>query len=88
MRYQVEYSKSALKALKKLDRATARLILSWVEKNLSGSSDPRRHGKPLTGNLSGIWRYRIGDYRLLAKIEDDRLVVFMLEIGHRSQIYQ
>lgn len=86
--YRVEYSKDALKTLKKLDRPTARLILSWVEKNLSGTSDPRQHGKPLTGDLAGIWRYRIGDYRLLAKIEDDKLIIFLLEVGHRKQIYQ
>lgn len=62
--------------------------LSWIEKNLEGCSNPRQHGKALAGNLSGQWRYRIGDYRLIVLIEDDRLVITALTVGHRREVYQ
>ena len=88
MSYHVEFSKRALKDLKKLDKSTASLILGWIRKNLEGCADPRVHGKGLTANRSGEWRYRVGDYRLLAEIQDGKLVILMLTIGHRSEVYQ
>ena len=66
MTYHVEFSKRALKDIKKLDKATAALILGWIRKNLEGCDNPRAHGKGLTAYHSGEWRYRVGDYRLLA----------------------
>ena len=87
-RYTVDYSKAAFKALLKMDRSVSRMIYGWINRNLEGSTDPRIHGKALTGNLSGLWRYRVGDYRLIAEIRDDRLVILMLEVGHRSGVYQ
>ena len=87
MAYRVEYSSTALKQLKKMDRFDARLIVSWIGKNLEGCEDPRIHGKGLTGNHSGEWRYRVGDYRILCTIMDDVLVVEVLTIGHRSDVY-
>ena len=87
MSYKVEFSKAALKELKKMDRPVAAMILGWVRKNLEGCEDPRQHGKGLTANRSGQWRYRVGDYRLLAEIQDDRIVILILNIGHRSEIY-
>ncbi len=86
--YTVEYAESVIKQLKKLDPQTQRIIRNWIGKNLVGTVDPRIHGKPLKGELTGVWRYRIGDYRLFAAIEDDRLVIFFLEIGHRREIYR
>ena len=87
MNYHVEFSKAALKELKKMDRYNASMILGWVRKNLEGCEDPRQHGKGLTANRSGQWRYRVGDYRLLAEIQDDRIIILILNIGHRSDIY-
>ena len=87
MKYTVVFSKEALKDLKKLDKHTAALIIGWVRKNLEGCENPRAHGKGLTANLSGKWRYRVGDYRLLADIQDDKVVIMMLRVGHRSEIY-
>ena len=81
MAYRVEYSKAALKQLKKIDRFDARLILSWVGKNLEGCENPRVHGKGLTANHSGEWRYRVGDYRILALIKDDVLIIEVFSIG-------
>ena len=88
MSYHVEFSKRALKDVKKLDRTTATLILSWIRKNLEGCENPRVHGKGLTANHSGEWRFRVGDYRLLAMIQDDKLVILMITIGHRSAVYE
>ncbi len=64
------------------------MIIRWIRKNLEGCTNARAHGKALTGNLAGLWRYRVGNYRLIADIQDDRLVILMLEAGHRGEIYQ
>lgn len=88
LRYSVETTTRFDREFKKLDRYTKRIILSWIEKNLEGCSNPQQHGKALAGNLSGQWRYRIGDYRLIALIEDDRLVITALTVGHRREVYQ
>lgn len=87
MKYRVEYTPQAVKELKKLDRHIRALIIGWIEKNLVGCEDPRRHGKGLTANRSGQWRYRVGDYRLLADIQDDKIIILVLHVGHRSEIY-
>ena len=87
-RYTVEYSQSVQKTFRKMDPGIRTLILKWIDKNLEGAPDPRAHGKALSGNLSGLWRYRVGTYRLIAEILDDRLVILMLEVGHRSEIYR
>ena len=86
--YHVDYSAKARKALRKMDPGIRTMILRWIDRNLVGCSDARLHGKALTGNLAGLWRYRVGNYRLIAEIHDDRLVILMLEVGHRGEIYQ
>ncbi len=75
------------KAFKKLDKQTQRIIKGWIEKNLVNSENPRVHGKGLTANRSGQWRYRVGDYRILADIRDDEIVLVLVDVGHRSRIY-
>ncbi len=87
MTYRVEFTERAKKDLKKLDKYTASLILGWVRKNLEGCENPRLHGKGLVANRSGQWRYRIGDYRLLAEINDDKITILVLTIGHRRDVY-
>lgn len=87
MKYKVEFTEKAVKQLKKMDRHTSALIVGWIRKNLEGCENPRQHGKGLTADKSGQWRYRVGDYRLLAEIEDDRIVILILSIGHRREIY-
>lgn len=86
--YTVNFSESALKQLKKLDKQTARVIKNWIVKNLVDCSDPRQHGKALTGNLKGIWRYRVGDYRLFAEIKDEQVLIFIFDIAHLREIYR
>ena len=88
MKYKVDYLPRAVKALEKLDKFTRRIILDWIEKNLVDCENPRAHGKPLTADRVGQWRYRIGDYRVIAKIEDDRLIILVIAIGHRREIYK
>ena len=86
-RYALVYSKEALRDLKKLDSSVSRVIYAWLKKNIDGCSDPRIHGKGLTANRSGQWRYRVGNYRIICKIEDDKVIVLVLTIGHRSTVY-
>ncbi|MBE7010218.1 MAG: type II toxin-antitoxin system RelE/ParE family toxin [Ruminococcaceae bacterium] len=87
MKYSVNYTERAVKDLRKLDPYTRKLILSWVEKNLVNCENPRAHGKGLTANHSGEWRYRVGDYRLLAEINDNTITILVLNVGHRREIY-
>ena len=87
MKYNVEYSKTVMNTIKKLDSLTSKLIRTWIEKNLIDTENPRIKGKALTGDLKGLWRYRVGDYRILADIQDDKIVILILDIGHRSKIY-
>lgn len=86
--YHVEFTKSALKELKKLDKPTAALITGWIRKNLEGCEDPRIHGKGFTANRSGQWRYRVGDYRIIADINDDTVIILILNVGHRNNVYK
>ncbi|MGN0702638.1 MAG: type II toxin-antitoxin system RelE/ParE family toxin [Lentihominibacter sp.] len=86
MKYEVVYTDKAIKTLQKLDRAVLVMIKAWIDKNLVGTKDPRQHGKALTGDKKGLWRYRVGDYRLLADIQDDKVVIVIVAIGHRRAI--
>jgi len=88
MKYTVAYTPQAVKELKKLDKHTQAMIIGWIEKNLVACENPRQKGKGLTANRSGQWRYRIGDYRLLADIQDDKIIILILSVGHRSEVYQ
>ena len=85
--YKVELTNKAKKQLSKMDKTTAKFITSWLRKNLENCQNPRQYGKSLTGNRSGEWRYRVGDYRIIADIQDDKIVILVLEIGHRREIY-
>jgi len=87
VKYQVILTEQAQKQLKKMDRYTAALIIGWLRKNVEGCENPRAFGKALTANRSGQWRYRIGDYRVLAEIQDEKIIVLVLGIGHRKEVY-
>lgn len=87
MKWQLLVSPEAVKQLSKLDRPTAKLITSWLGKNVDGCENPGTHGKPLKGDLAGSWRYRIGNYRVLCELQDERLVVLAIEVPHRSEVY-
>jgi mRNA interferase RelE/StbE len=87
MKYNVEYTKTAVKQFKKMDKKIAALILSYIEDKLVDCENPRLYGKELQGSLGDIWRYRVGSYRILAKIEDDKVLITAVEVGHRKEIY-
>ncbi|EGY76300.1 type II toxin-antitoxin system RelE family toxin [Peptoniphilus indolicus] len=87
MIYQITTTDKFDKAFRKLDRQIQKIIKVWIEKNLVNCENPRIHGKGLTANRSGQWRYRIGDYRILADIRDNELVLVFVDIGHRKNIY-
>lgn len=87
-KYKVEFTKKAIKNLSKLDKKNAKLIMSWISKNLVDCENPRQYGKDLKGDKKGIWRYRVGDYRILANIQDDKVIIMLLEIGYRKEIYK
>ena len=87
MNFKIEFTERSLKQLKKMDKHTAAFITGWLRKNIEGCSDPRQHGKGLTANRSGQWRYRVGDYRIIAEIQDEKIIVLVVGIGHRKEIY-
>ena len=88
MTWELRYAEGALKQLDKMDPHQRALILSWMAKHVDGCEDPRSFGKGLRGDLSGRWRYRIGDYRVLCDIHDDALIVLAISVGHRSRVYR
>ena len=87
MKFHVEFTDQAKKQLKKMDKHTASLIVGWIRKNLEGCSNPRIISKGLVANRSGQWRYRVGDYRLIAEIQDEKIIILIVSIGHRREIY-
>lgn len=87
MNFKIKFTEQALKQLKKMDKHTASLITGWLRKNIEDCSDPRQHGKGLTANRSGQWRYRVGDYRIIVEIQDEKIIVLVVGIGHRKEIY-
>ena len=87
MAWTIEFDSGVEKDLKKLGRNTQKLILDYLENRLASSEDPRIFGKPLRYKLAGCWRYRVENYRIIAKIEDDRLVILVVKVGHRKNIY-
>lgn len=86
MTYTVEWSQRSEKQLARLDRPVARSLVRFMNERVHLSENPRRIGKPLKD--SDVWRYRVGDYRILCQIEDLRLTVLVVELGHRRQVYQ
>lgn len=86
--WTVEFDDRARRELRKLDAKTQQTILRYLRERIAGADDPRRFGKPLRMNLAGLWRYRISDYRLICRLEDNRLVVLVLQVGHRREIYE
>ena len=86
-KYEIELTERFKKDFRKLDRYTQKIIRAWMNKNLVACENPRQHGKGLTANRSGQWRYRIGSYRLIATIDDNKLIVLALSVGHRREVY-
>jgi len=84
--YKVSYLDSVEHDLKRLDKPVVRRILDKIEKVLA--KDPQNLGKPLTGIFRGLWRYRVGDYRIIYKIAEKEILIIVARIGHRKDIYR
>lgn len=89
MAWTIEYTATALKQLHKLNRQVAKRILDFVDDRVASSREPRSNGKALAGSTYGdLWRYRVGDCRVICDIQDERLRVLVIEVGHRREIYR
>lgn len=88
MIWKVEFDNRARKELRKLDPQTQDRILKWLRKNLAVDEDPRRVGTSLKGRMKGLWRYRVGDYRIISQIQDENILILVVRIGHRRDIYE
>ncbi len=88
MTWKVEWDDRARKELRKLDSPIQKEILSYLRVRITGSKNPRLFGQSLSGNKAGLWRYRVGDYRLICRLEDHNLVVLVLGVGHRKEVYE
>lgn len=88
MAWTIEYAETAKKQLGKLDKFAARRIVDFMDERITPSDDARELGKALKGSLGDLWRYRVGDYRVLCDIRDGVLTVLVLQIGNRREVYR
>lgn len=88
MAWTVEVSDFAQRQLRKIDRPVRQRILDYLEERIEACKNPRHFGEPLKGGRAGLWRYRVGDYRVVCQIRDDTLVVLALAVGHRREVYR
>ena len=88
MAWQVEFHPQAAKELRKLDRTAAARIVRTLEERIAPLDDPRTLGSALVGEHAGYWRWRIGDYRVIARIEDERITILVVRVAHRREVYR
>ena len=86
--YRAVISEKARRDIKKMDKQEQRLIMSYIIEKLDGCTNPRNDGKALMGNLGHLWSYRVGNYRVLAEIDDGEITIKVVGAGHRKQIYR
>ena len=87
MIWKIEFDSDVEKDLRKLGAVACKRIFKYLRENIASSHVQKSHGKPLSGNLSGLWRYRVGDYRIISKIEEDVFTILIIKVGHRKDIY-
>ena len=88
MAWTIDYAETARQQLRKLDRQTARRIVDFLDERIAGPGDPRATGKALTGPLGGLWRYRVGDCRVICDLQDGALRVLVVQVGNRRDVYR
>jgi mRNA interferase RelE/StbE len=86
--WSVEFSNSAKRELKRIDRHWQQRMLDYLESQIAVLPDPRIRGKALVGDKQGLWRYRIGDYRAICLLEEKQIVILVLHVGHRREVYR
>ena len=87
MAWQIKFTETADKQLRMLDKQISKRLITWLENRILNCDNPRLWGSALTGNKSGQWRYRIGDYRVVCEIQDDVLIVKVIKVAHRKEVY-
>ena len=88
MGWTIEYSPEAIRQLNNLDKTIRQRVFMYLDNHIQGCKNPRYFGEPLVTNLAGLWRYRVGDYRIICRIQDEIVVVLVLTVGHRREIYK
>ena len=88
MPWTVDISANAAKTLEQMDSTVRNRIRRFVQERLQGTDNPRQWGAALSGRYAGLWKYRIGNYRLVCQLQDERLVVLVVKAEHRSDAYQ
>lgn len=88
MSWVYRFDDRALKELRKLGKKAQRDIIAYLDERITGEGDPRRFGKGLKADLVGLWRYRVGDYRVLCQIRDGELLILVVAVGHRRDVYE
>lgn len=88
MAWMIDYADTARSQLRKLDKQTARRILDYMDERIADLGNPRSTGKALTGPLGGLWRYRVGDCRVICEIQDNALRVLVVRVGNRREVYR
>lgn len=88
MNWAYNFDERAFKELRKLGTQVQRDIISYLDERVAAEGDPRRFGKGLKADLAGLWRYRVGDYRILCQIRDGELLVLIVAVGHRRDVYE
>ena len=88
MAWTIEYTGTAKNQLKKLDKPVARRIVNFLDERVASQEDPRSLGKALSGPLGSLWRYRVGDYRVICEIQHEVVKILMVRIGHRREVYR
>lgn len=86
--WRIEITRTAEKQITKLGRSAQEIIQRFLRERLLATDNPRQWGKPLHGEKQDLWRYRVGDYRLICDIQDEKVVVLVLEVGHRKDVYR
>ncbi len=88
MTWNIEFGKKALKSFKALGFDAQECILTYIYERLAPIDNPKTLGKALIGKLKGLWRYRVGDYRIVCRLEKETITIFVIDIGHRKEIYK
>jgi mRNA interferase RelE/StbE len=86
--WTIEFLPEIEKDLRRIGKAEAKRIVATLETRIAKLDDPRQLGSALSGDLSGLWRWRIGDYRVVARIEDERVTILVVRVGHRRKVYR
>ncbi|MGK7955363.1 MAG: type II toxin-antitoxin system RelE/ParE family toxin [Crocosphaera sp.] len=87
MTWQIKFDPRAAKELKKLDKTVQKRIINYLKEQILSQDNPRLFGKYLTGDKRGLWRYRVGDYRIICNLLDDELIVLVIKVGHHKSVY-